>query len=97
MRYEGQNQPETLSIDNQLEVFFEDDSIIIQGFCLGIHGVWGLEKSVTSSSQSRYYIILEGERFGAYTINLDKTKSIISYSKAEAKSFILTQSKIKHV
>lgn len=87
-------QYEMPSIDERLQVFFDDVLKLKRNFCKTHAGTWGLEKD-KSSIPNRYYYLLNSERFGAHRVQEDGSKTFLNYSQQEASDFIKIQSSIR--
>jgi hypothetical protein len=86
---------ELIPIEVCLNNFFEDDSVFFEYFCKNSIGMWGLEKRIDSSGETRYFYLLNDIIYENFISQDGKTKKFLCHPRSEATSFILSQSNIK--
>jgi hypothetical protein len=82
------------TIDQRLQVFFDDTLKLTRNFCETHAGMWGLEKD-KSCIPNQYFYLSNGKRFGAYRVQDNGSKNFLSYSQNEAFDFIKIQSSVR--
>jgi hypothetical protein len=87
-------QYEMPTMDERVQIFFDDELKFTRNFCETNAGTWGLEKD-KSSIPNRYYYLLNSKKFGAHRIQNDGTKTFLNYSQKEALDFIKIQSSVR--